>query len=149
MFVAFLCSLWMMTVGLAKSVRALPDTTSPRTLREIRWPIEAASRLRRDSPVSSTLTCDKDEPDIGDTFKLIVAAWCNNKGAVRKPKDLVITSGLTPWREHTHKVWVRIWTGNEYRLKDLGSADAKALSTIVIDAIEQIYDTLLSKAART
>src|SRR6266403_1073611 len=28
-FVAFLCSLWIMTLGLAQSVRALPDTASP------------------------------------------------------------------------------------------------------------------------
>jgi hypothetical protein len=99
--------------------------------------------------VNYSLTCDEDEPDIGDRFKLIVAAYCYNKAAVQKAKEFRGTPPETrPWREDTRWFWVTIWIGNEYRLKDLGRADAKALSILVIDAIDQTYSRLLRKAAR-
>ncbi len=99
--------------------------------------------------VNYILTCDdKDEPDIGDTFKLIVTAFCYNKAAVSKAEQFRFPHEPKPWREGTRRHWLTIWTGGEYRLKDLGSTDAKELSTLVLDAIDQTYGTLLRKAER-
>jgi hypothetical protein len=53
------------------------------------------------------------------------------------------------WREETHRVWVTLWTGNAYRLKDLGRGDAKALSMLLMDAIDQTYERFLRKAVRS
>jgi hypothetical protein len=102
---------------------------------------------RGQSPVAINyiLTCDKDEPDIGDAMKMIVAAWCKNKAAVQRATKLIIQHEPIPWREGMRKEWVTIWTGNQYRLKDLGEVDSKALSILLLDAVDQSHESLLRR----
>jgi PD-(D/E)XK nuclease superfamily len=100
--------------------------------------------------VNYIFTCDQDEPDIGDTFKLIVAAWCGG-GKIRarqKAKQLVLSHEPTSWREGNRRMFLTLWVGSEYRLKDIGKADAKALSLLVIDAIDQTYADFFKKVKR-
>ena len=131
-------SWWPPKGGKSNDVRLIPTELGKLTKRG-RGPFE----------VNYILTCDEEEPDIGDRFKLIVAAYCYNKAAVQKAEEFRgPPSETTPWREDTRWFWVTIWSRNEYRLKDIGSADAKALSDLVIDAIDQTYSPLLRKAAR-
>jgi hypothetical protein len=123
-----------------------PRHSHPHDLRLIPKQLETLT-YRGQAPftVNYILTCDKDEPDIGDTFKLIVSAWCKNGASVRKAKQFVLLDEAKPWRESKDKHWVTIWTGGQYQLQDFGKEDSKALATRVLGALEGTHDILLKK----
>jgi hypothetical protein len=95
------------------------------------------------------LRCPNHDPFIGDSFTMLIAAWCNTNAAKRRVQDLKIR--LPRRVTHNFKNWASwhvIWEGDTYRLQDLGERDAKNLARLVVDTIKKTYRPLLLAVSR-
>ena len=96
--------------------------------------------------VNYILTCDEDEPDIGDSFKVIVGAYCEG-GRSTNAKQLILDPEKPDWREQNQKVWESLWIGGHHQLQDLGEVDTAKLSKLLIDSVDATYELFRSKIA--
>jgi hypothetical protein len=80
-------------------------------------------------------------PFIGDSFTMLISAWCQSAAARRRVKSLAVR--LPRQVSHNFRSWAGweiIWEGDTYELEDLGARDAKNLS--------QMLERTMSKTLR-
>jgi hypothetical protein len=90
------------------------------------------------------LKCDSPNPDIDDVFTVRVALWSHNMKQMdsrskRVHREKVSSYFSLPNSIGTNKSqyqWICLWTGGNYRLKDMGEGDAKGLTSLLLNAIE-------------
>lgn len=90
------------------------------------------------------LRCENPSPDFEDVFTFRIAIWYPNlKGkdaisrqAIREKvqKSFSFTHGLGN-NQHWSK-WICIWTGNSYKLTDIGDNDVEGLKTLLVKGIK-------------
>jgi hypothetical protein len=79
-----------------------------------------------------------ERPFIGDSFTILVVAWCANNAARRRVKNLNvrlpkrITHNFRNWAG-----WEVMWEGDTYELQDLNGRDARNLSRLLIKTISK------------
>lgn len=93
------------------------------------------------------LRCDNSNPDIDDYFTLrLVVGFFNKKekSTLQKQtiRDKTISSFSLPNSLGTNKHrggWTCVWTGDRYKLSDLGDNDVKGLNNLLINGINETY----------
>lgn len=105
------------------------------------------------------LHCENPNPDFGDIYTLRIVTWYSNfkvKDAVSRQavKDKVqnafsFTNSLGTNKHWSQ--WICLWTGNSYKLTDLGDNDVEGLKALLIKGIKDNYEdykTGLKKLAK-
>lgn len=97
---------------------------------------------------SYILRCENANPDFGHFFTLRVALWNSNikvrdaaeRSSLREKvtRNFAFPNTLGPNKHWSQ--WICIWTGNSYKLSDLGEKDVEGLSQLLINGIKQTYD---------
>ena len=80
------------------------------------------------------------KPFIGDSFTILVNAWCESDSSRRRMQK--VASSLPPRVGHRWRRWGGwevLWEGESVTLKDLGANDAGKLSTLTLDAIQRTF----------
>jgi hypothetical protein len=106
------------------------------------------------------LHCENKNPDIGDIFTLRIAMWYygfKGKDAASRSslREKVSSNFAFPNSLGTDRhwsQWICIWTGNSYKLSDLGEKDVEGLTALLTNGIKQTYDQYklgLKKLAKT
>jgi len=91
------------------------------------------------------LHCENENPDFGDIFTLRIALWYYDfKGKDRSSLREKVSSNFAFPNSlgtdiHWSK-WICIWTGNSYKLSDLGEKDVEGLTALLTNGIKQTYD---------
>jgi hypothetical protein len=93
------------------------------------------------------LRCENSSPDIGDYFTLrLVVGFFNKKEKDTMQKqtlrDKTLSSFSLPNSLGTNKnwgPWTCVWTGDRYKLSDLGDKDVKGLNNLLINGINETY----------
>ena len=94
------------------------------------------------------LRCENKNPDIGDIFTLRLALWDLNyesrdavsKQAVRdKVQNAFSFTNSLGTNKHWWE-WICVWTGNSYKLTDMGAKDVEGLTALLTNGIKQTYD---------
>lgn len=109
---------------------------------------------------SYMLHCENANPDFGDIFTLRIALWYSDfkgKNATTRNslRDKVSNNFAFPNPLGTDRhwsQWICIWTGNSYKLSDLGEKDVEGLTALLTNGIKQTYDQYklgLKKLAKT
>jgi len=99
--------------------------------------------------ISYMLRSKARRPFIGDSFTILIAAWCSSGAArtrvqnlnARLPKRL--THNFRNWSD-----WEVIWEGDTYELQDLNGRDARNLSRLLVKTISQTYRPLKSAVSK-
>jgi hypothetical protein len=91
------------------------------------------------------LRCENENPDFGDIFTLRIALWYYDfKGKDRSSlREKVSSNFAFPNSLGTDKHWsdwICIWTGNSYKLTDMGAKDVEGLTALLTNGIKQTYD---------
>jgi len=109
---------------------------------------------------SYILHCENSNPDVGDIFTLRIAIlYSNFKGrdvASRQSIRDKVQNGFSftnslGTNKHWSQ-WICVWTGNSYKLTDMGDNDVKGLKALLTKGIKdtyQDYKTGLKKLAKT
>ena len=77
-------------------------------------------------------------PFIGDSFSILIAAWCESAAARKRIKNLNVrlpkrmTHNFRDWSG-----WSVMWEGDSYELRDLNGRDARNLSRMLIKTISK------------
>ncbi len=106
------------------------------------------------------LHCENPNPDFGDIFTLRIALWYSDfegKNATTRNslRDKVSKNFAFPNPLGTNRHWAKwicIWTGDSYKLRDLGEKDVEGLTALLTDGVKQTYDQYklgLEKLAKT
>ncbi len=89
-------------------------------------------------------------PFIGDSFTVLILAWCGNSAAARKrvrklPLHLPnrLTHNFGNWSG-----WEVIWEGDTYELQDLGKRDARNLSRLLAHTMTRTFRKLRTAVSR-
>lgn len=109
---------------------------------EIRiWPEQLEKKFG--FSITYMLRSKSHRPFIGDSFTLLITAWCNSGAARRRIKNL--NANLSKRMSHSFRNWSSweiIWEGDTYELQDLGERDARNLSRLLIKSISKTYQQL-------
>ncbi|MFN4084230.1 MAG: PD-(D/E)XK nuclease family protein [Bacteroidia bacterium] len=106
------------------------------------------------------LHCENPNPDFGDIFTLRIAIWYSNfKGrdaasrqAIREKIQNAFTFKNSLGTNKHWSQWICVWTGNSYKLTDMGDNDVEGLKALLINGIKatyQDYKTGLKKLAKS
>ncbi|MEI6074409.1 MAG: PD-(D/E)XK nuclease family protein [Verrucomicrobiota bacterium] len=82
-------------------------------------------------------------PFIGDSFTILIAAWCESAAARRRIQNL--NAHLPKRAAHDFKNWSSwelIWEGDTYELKNLGGNDSRNLSRMLVKTMRKTYEPL-------
>jgi hypothetical protein len=117
------------------------------------WPTKAANpqeiRVRPESlekagfGISYMFRSKAHHPFIGDSFTMLIAAWCQSAAARRRVKSLAVR--LPEQLSHNFRSWAGweiIWEGDTYELEDLNGRDAKNLSQMLKKTISKTFRPL-------
>jgi len=87
-------------------------------------------------------------PDIGDTFTLKIMLWIEELKNVNNASKNEIKSKVNKFFKFPNPIgineewgqWICLWTGENYKLVDMGDEDVKGLKKILINGIEKTYN---------
>jgi hypothetical protein len=94
------------------------------------------------------LRCENTNPDFDDIFTLRLAIWNANQ----KDKDLTARQAFTEKVQNAFSFgnplgtnknwsqWICVWTGNNYKLSDMGTEDIIGLKSLLLKGIEDTLD---------
>lgn len=94
------------------------------------------------------LKCENTNPDFEDRFTLRLAIWCPALKGKNASSQLIIREKIEnafslPNSLGTNKhwsQWICIWTGNSYKLSDLGEEDKNRLEEILLSGINDTFE---------
>jgi hypothetical protein len=136
------------------------DRKKPSVKRDIEnWPEKAASPqeiqifpipLRKAGfSICYMLRSKAHRPFIGDSFTILITAWCESVAARKRVKNLNIR--LPKRVAHDFKSWNNwelIWEGATIELQDLGGRDGLNLSRRLIETMAKTYEPLKSAVSK-
>jgi len=88
-------------------------------------------------------------PFIGDSYTLLIAAWCESGAARRRIQNL--NARLPKRTAHDFKNWASwelIWEGDTYELQDLSGNDSRNLSRLLVKTMTKTYEPLKSAVSK-
>jgi hypothetical protein len=88
-------------------------------------------------------------PFIGDSFTILIAAWCESSAARRRIQNL--NARLPIRMAHDFKNWASwelIWEGESYELQDMNGRDAQKLSSLLVKTMTKTYEPLKSAVSK-
>jgi hypothetical protein len=105
------------------------------------------------------LYCNNTNPNFEDTFTLRLAIWCpiligKDSSSRHSIREKIANAFSIPYSLGANKHWsnwVCVWTGNSYKLSDLGTDDIAHLEDILLSGINDTfidYKTGLKKVAK-
>jgi len=127
-----------------KSIYYYPSKSS--NPREFKLYIKELSDIGKGFDPYYMLHCKNTNPDFGDIFTLRLALWDLNyesRDDVKAVRDKVqnafsFTNSLGTNEHWAH--WICIWTGNSYKLTDMGAKDVEGLTALLTNGIKLTYD---------
>jgi hypothetical protein len=119
---------------------------------ELKWaPAELETRTYV-SPTKIAINfmarCACRNPEIGDEFQFILAAWCATRADHAKAAELVLPNWPGTLGPNLPGCWKPLWVGGEYRLRDLGEKDTAGLTKLLLNGIRATYPKIKSKVLK-
>lgn len=99
--------------------------------------------------ISYMLRSKAHRPFIGDSFTILVAAWCESAAARRRVQNLNVR--LPKRMTHDFRNWAGwevIWEGDTYELQDLSGHDGQNLSRLLVKTMTKTYEPLKSAVSK-
>ena len=123
------------------------------------WPEKAASPqelqifpepLRKSGfSICYMLRSKAHRPFIGDSFTILITAWCESAAARKRVKKLNVR--LPKRVAHDFKNWASwelIWEGESYELQDMSGRDARKISSLLVKTMAKTYEPLKSAVSK-
>ena len=94
------------------------------------------------------LQCENSNPDFGDNFTLRLAIWCPalkgkdalSRQVLREKIQNVFSLPNSLGNNKHWSQWICIWTGNSYKLSDLGEEDINHLKNLLLSSINDTFN---------
>ena len=102
------------------------------------------------------LRCSKDQPAVGDSFAFYIV-FCSRKASdqERGPSDEMVQGIRDKYninapeeRDPCWCIWIPVYEGASYTLKDLGHRDVEGLYALFTSEFETVYPDFLAKIER-
>jgi len=93
--------------------------------------------------IAYMLRSKKYGPFMGDSFTILIVAWCSSAAARNRVKKLSVQ--LPERMTHDFKNWASwelIWEGATYELQDLSGRDGRNLSRLLVNTISKTFQPL-------